>query len=348
MEQIEICDRCHKQGEGGHNPLTGEYLCWECTRHWNEWRLLPDEQHYRFVDSIEVKFEKENWDKCSWLEPGYRIPLRWNRFQSTEEKGIRIESGYSYYDTIGYVPQGLATKLIPQMEKGVLYSGWVKSKDCRARSMQFDIYERLNIPCDKISKIYWSSGGFFSPTTSVSIFSRRNRFWKLERWFEYKINSFPWDLKRNINYSFCFSKTEWTQFVKPALQICNLMAWADKDAYYNAHVCDGEQWHTKIWQGKKMVKDIFGSNDYPEEWGIFRYFITACLELHKDKSIEYIGHLHRYSLDSILEDNSDVKLAKVLGVPVKDVSDWKKGKAKPDGLTLMRLYAFYDSLLYFS
>ncbi len=62
------------------------------------------------------------------------------------------------------------------------------------------------------------------------------------------------------------------------------MAWADKDAYWDPNVFDGEQWQLTIRQGRKHIKDISGSNDYPEEWDHFMHLISVCRKFCEQQS----------------------------------------------------------------
>jgi len=153
-----------------------------------------------------------------------------------------------------------------------------------------------------------------------------------------------------LDISFRFSPEQWETFVLPAFQKCNFMAWADDDGYCDPFVFDGQQWQMTIRQGRKIAKNISGSNDYPEEWGIFMRFVSACLELYKPEGDyeDYYGAMLRNPLDIeciVFREEHNMtrkELAGMLGVRAKDISEWENGTSKPDGLTLMKLYELID------
>lgn len=238
----------------------------------SKWRIFPDERYYRFVKSFSVKFTKGEWNANSyWYSTGHRLPIR--RSSNPEGKhAIQVESSYHSPQKIIDVPQDIAECIVPKMDSGTLYSGWISAADSPNNTIQIDIYERLQIPCSEITSISWHSGGFCPTSESLTITSR-------DRCFHYWIET--WGKRDSPDISFRFSPEQWNNFVQPAFQKCNFMAWADKDAYYNHGVFDGEQWSMTIRQGRKHLKDISASNDYPEEWDYFMHFISTCRKLCK-------------------------------------------------------------------
>ena len=304
------------------------------------WRITPDERFYRFVKSFFVKFKKGEWNARGGFSAGRRLSVR-RVIDEGKERAIRV--GYN----VAVAPLDIAEILIPKIDNGTLYSGWISNVDSPNNTIQVSIYERLQLPCPEITSISWHSGGFCSSSYSITISSRNRLFrYRVNRWF--KPDS------PELDISFRFSPEQWEQFVLPAFQKCNFMAWADKDAYFDPNVFDGEQWHLTIRQGHKHVKDIFGSNDYPEEWTVFKQFVAACLELYKPDGDYggFYGSILRYPLDiecrTFCETHmvSRSKLAGMVGVRAKDIIKWENGTAKPDGLTLMKLYGAMDQIRY--
>ena len=308
------------------------------------WRIPPDERYYRFVKSFWVKFTKGEWNARGWYSAGRRLQVK--RILDEEKKrAIQVGSYLSSYK-VADVPWEIAERLIPKIDNGTLYSGWISNVDSPNNTIQIAIYERLQLPCPEITSISWHSGGFCPTSYSITISSRN-------RMFRYWIDSWFKD-SPELDISFRLSPEQWEQSVLPAFQKCNFMAWADKDAYFDPNVFDGEQWHLTIRQGHKHVKDIFGSNDYPEEWDIFKQFVAACLELYKPGGDYggFYGSILRYPLDiecsSFRETHmvSRSRLARMVGVRAKDIFEWENGTAKPDGLTLMKLYGAMDQIYY--
>jgi len=318
---------------------------------WVEWRLPPDERYYRFVDSISIEVEKKESDNHSYVvRVGDRVPLKRELFNPVEKNSIQIRTSFMGREIIGHTPQWISEKLAPQMDKGTIFVGWIKSGNMENRTLQIDIYERLKIPYNGMLHLVWKDGGFGGTSASVEISMR-------DRKMVYNSFNIPMlSTKPERSIPITFSPDQWKTFVHPAMTACNFMAWADNNRYYNPHIFDGEQWSMKILQSgllrrkEKIIRDIFGSNDYPEEWETFRYFIAACLELYgpQDRKTHYPL---RNSIDGEIAFLGEwyglqqIKIAEMLGVSVKEVSEWEKGSSKPDGLTLMKLYELVDAAM---
>ena len=311
----------------------------------NKWRIVPDERYYRLVKTFLVKVPKSEWNAHpGCYSVGSRMPLR-RVFDLNNKNAIRIDSDYCSTLRITDVPQDIADCLAPGMDKGTLYSGWISAADSSDNTVQIDIYERLQLPCTGLTNIHWYAGGCMGPFDSVLISSR-------DRSFHYSVDDFSQSITNPtvLDISFRFSPEQWEHFVQPAFLKCNFTAWADKDEYYNPHIYDGQQWKMVIRQGRKQVKRISGSNDYPEEWGHFLRFVSACLELYKPEGDyhAFYGSLLRYPLSIECSefrreyDMSQKELAVILGVRARDISKWEKSLSKPDGLTLMKLYEIID------
>ena len=310
----------------------------------SKWRLVPDERYYRFALSLFVKVSKSECAHLCSSSIGTRMPMR-KVFDLKNKHQLQFDNSYFSSGKFSDVPQDIAERLGPKMDNGTFFSGWISAADPSNNTVQIDIYERLQLPCSDITKISWHSGGFMSPSVSVTVSSRDNSFqYSVDDLFQSITNPTVLDI------SFHFSPEQWEQFVQPAFQKCNFMAWADKDGYCDPLVFDGQQWGLEVRQGRKRAKNITGSNDYPEEWEIFMRFVSSCLELYKPAGNydSFYGSLLRYPLDiecgTFREGNGMSKktLAGLLGVRVKDISEWENGTSKPDGLTLMKLYGIID------
>jgi ribosome-binding protein aMBF1 (putative translation factor) len=292
-----------------------------------------------------VKVEKKEWNACpDCYSVGNRVPLI-RVFDLKNKCAIRINNSFFSTGKSADVPQDIAEDLATKMDNGTIYTGWIGASDPSHNTIRIDIYERLLLPCTGLTSISWSSGGFMSPSASVTI-STRNRA------FHYSVDDIIKSMADPtvLDISFRFSPEPWNTFVLPAFHKCNFMAWADGDRYCDPFVFDGQQWQMTIRQGRKIAKNISGSNDYPEEWGIFMRFVSACLELYKPEGDydDFYGSMLRYPLDiecSVFRERHNMtrkKLAGMLGVRAKDVSEWENGTSKPDGLTLMKLYERID------
>lgn len=308
------------------------------------WRIPPDERYYRFVKSFLVKFTKGEWNARGGFSVGQRLSVR-RVIDEGKNRAILVGSHLSS-NKVADAPMDIAEILIPKIDNGTFYSGWISNVDSPNNTIQIAIYERLQLPCPEITSISWHSGGFCPTSYSITISSRNRmfRYW-IDHWFK----DSP-----ELDISFRFSPEQWEQFVLPAFQKCNFMAWADNNAYADPEIFDGEQWRFRIQQGRTIIKNIFGSNDYPEEWGVFKQFVAACLELYKPDGNYggFYGSILRYPLNiecSSFRETYLVSrswLARMVGVRSKDIFEWENGTAKPDGLTLMKLYRVMDQISY--
>ncbi len=244
----------------------------------DEFAILPDENHYRFVKTIDVAGVFAIPDRAwlfSYLHPGRRLRFVREPENSHDTNAIRIDHSFLSESKIGYVPRTDAGKWASEIDSGKFYVGWIKSLEKSCNKILVDVYERLVFPFAGVSSINFVKGGYFSSTIFVKISVR-------DRIFVYQEQEAPF-VENYQQISIKFTKEQWEDFVLPALQASNLLAWLNR--YYDPGVCDGTQWGMKIRMGRNGIREIEGSNDFPEEWKIFQKFLSDCLELHKVKGI---------------------------------------------------------------
>jgi len=209
----------------------------------------------------------------SYLEPGMRLKFVREPENSYDTNAIRIDHSFLYESKIGYVPRTDAEQWGPEFDAGKFYVGWIKSLERGSNKILVDVYERLQFPITGISSIQFHEGGYFAPSIFVKISVR-------DRTLVHQIQKEPFS-ETFQQVSFQFTKGQWEDFVEPALQACNFLAWLDE--YVDPCVCDGTQWSMKIRMGRNGIRQIGGSNDFPEEWEIFQKFLSDCLDLHEVK-----------------------------------------------------------------
>lgn len=242
----------------------------------NEFSIQPDEAHYQFVKTINVAGVFAIPDRAgilAFLEPGMRLRFVREPENQYDENAIRIDYSFLYESKIGYVPRVDAVHFAPEVDNGTFYVGWIKSLERSNNKILVDVYKRLQFPITGISSIQFHKGGYFGPNIFVKI-SARNRS------LVYQKQEIPFG-KTFQQVLFHFTKEQWNDFVAPALQASNFLAWLDE--YVDPAVCDGTQWKLQIRKGKTCVRNIYGSNDFPEEWGIFQKFLSDCLDLNEVK-----------------------------------------------------------------
>lgn len=237
----------------------------------DDFKIHPDESSCRFVKTIEVAGVRAIPDRAqvlTYLEVGRRLKLVRESENSDDKNAIRIEDSFPCGRKIGYIPSEDAEYFAPQMDKGVCYTGWIKSLDRPNNKIMVDVYERLCLSISEITSLQYNEYGFPGPNILVKI-SFRDRKFVYEEVSIIDCTS----QKKSIH----FTDKQWKDFVIPALQTCNFMAWTDN--YVDPPVYDGTQWELRIQLGKKGVRKIEGDNDFPEEWDIFQKFISDCLDL---------------------------------------------------------------------
>ena len=82
----------------------------------------------------------------------------------------------------------------------------------------------------------------------------------------------PSRLTRKAEIKKELSADEWESFSDSIMSKFRLFDWKDK--YINHDILDGTQWHIKIEYIDGTLKEVFGSNDYPDNWGEFIRFIN--------------------------------------------------------------------------
>ena len=242
----------------------------------NNYAIRPDEAHYRFMKTIEVAGVFAIPDRAevlSYLEPGMRLKFVREPENSHDANAIRIDQSFLCENRIGYVPRVDAEHFAPEIDKGIFYVGWIRSLEKDNNKIQVDVYERLRFPISEISSVQFYEGGYFGPNIFVKISVR-------DRSLVYQKQETPFG-ETFQKISIRFTKEQWEDFVEPALQASNFPAWLDE--YVDPGVCDGTQWELQIRQGKKGVRKIYGSNDFPEEWESFQKFLSDCLDLNEVK-----------------------------------------------------------------
>jgi len=116
---------------------------------------------------------------------------------------------------------------------------------------------------EKITRFYFSDGGFFEGYDSIEIIKNDTQ---IKCIFSQSLTE---EAEENI-----LSKENWNEFINE-LFIENIQKW--KNRYVDKYVCDGEQWELEI-EFKDLPKlKCYGSNKYPINWQrflaiIYKYF----------------------------------------------------------------------------
>ena len=74
------------------------------------------------------------------------------------------------------------------------------------------------------------------------------------------------DIKKEL------SADEWKAFSDKIMSTFHLFDW--KDEYVNHDILDGTQWSIKVNYIDETQKEVYGSNDYPDNWDDFIQFIN--------------------------------------------------------------------------
>jgi len=105
---------------------------------------------------------------------------------------------------------------------------------------------------EKITRFYFSVGGFFSGYDSIEIV-------KVDTQIKYILShSLSEETKENI-----FSNEKWNEFLGKIFNE-NILYW--ENIYHNNNILDGTQWEFEI-EFKDLPKlESGGSNEYPSNW----------------------------------------------------------------------------------
>ena len=240
----------------------------------NAWVPVPPrtEKNYRFIKKISiagVQFLENRGQVMASVCIGDFLRLTREPNNPHDSKAIRIDRDEC--QKLGYVPRQETFDLVDKMDAGIIFIGIITSIRRHEYKIEADIYERLRFPFPDFSSFTLVISGFFSPTVTCSLFTRKRKLIYKKRQ--------PYDKICNC-VELKFSPDYWNKILA-SIQNFNFLAW--EKFYPNPGICDGTQWNITIRRRNAKNLKIWGDNSYPEEWTLLHVLIRECLDLNELK-----------------------------------------------------------------